>query len=584
MSKYTADFETSTGKWLSKDNETRVWAWAVSEIGNPDNFIYGNDIKDFFNWCFRDKRKNDTIYFHNLKFDGEYIFYYLLNNGYEVVKDKKEAKDKSFTCLISDTGQFYSIEVYYTAGKYPNKVTIYDSLKILNFSVEKIALDFELPIRKLELDYDVYREVGHKLTEHEIDYIKNDVTVMAMALDIMFKEGLTKMTIGSDALHNFKDMVTSFDLYFPTLSFDIDSGIRESYKGGFTYLNPIYKEMDIERDIIVLDSNSMHPSHMMNDWMPIGNPVYFEGEYKEDSLYPLFIQRLSCSFKLKKGKIPSIQLKHTLGFMPTEYIESTDGEIVTLTLTSVDYKLFFMQYDVSDITYHDGYKFKRLKGIFTSYITYWTNKKIEAKKNNNGALYRIAKLLLNSLYGKFGLNPRVRSKYPTIDEKENKIKYKLYPEEIRNSIYCPVASFITAYSRYDIITTSQAIRDYSLKTYGEDYYIYSDTDSIHMIRLTEEELAKIIKMDDYKLGYYKKESEAVRGIYIRQKCYVEVAPDGTINTTVAGLPKKLSKYVTLENFKKGFSVLASDKEKEHKLTYKHVKGGVLLVDTDFTIK
>lgn len=105
-----------------------------------------------------------------------------------------------------------------------------------------------------------------------------------------------------------------------------------------------------------------------------------------------------------------------------------------------------------------------------------------------------------------------------------------------------------------------------------------------MIKLSDEELSKIIKMDDYKLGYYKKESEAIRGIYLRQKCYLEVAPDGTINTTVAGLPKKLGKYITLENFKRGFSVKAEDNDKEHKLAFKHVKGGVLLVDTDFTIK
>ena len=457
-------------------------------------------------------------------------------------------------------------------------------MKILNFGVEQIAKDFDLPVRKLELDYETYREVGHKLTEHEIDYIRCDVEIMARALDIMFKEGLNKMTIGSNALSNFKSMLSSFDLYFPTLSFEVDKGIRESYKGGFTWLNPIYKEKDLKRDIIVLDSNSMHPSHMMNDWLPIGDPIYYEGEYKEDILYPLFIQRLSCSFKLKKGKIPSIQLKHTLGYIPTEYLETTNGDIVTLTLTSVDYELFFMQYDVSDITYHDGYKFKRLKGIFTGYITYWTNKKIEAKKNDNSALYRIAKLMLNSLYGKFGLNPRVRSKYPTIDEKEDKIKYKMYPEEIRNSIYCPVASFITAYSRYDIITTSQAIRDYTLKKYGEDYLIYNDTDSLHIFKLSEEELSKIIKMDDYKLGYYKKESEAVHGIYIRQKCYIEIDKDGNINTTVAGLPKRLGKYITVENFKRGFSVLASEEDKEHKLRFKHTKGGVLLVDTDFTIK
>lgn len=585
MSKFTADFETSTAKWLSIDNEVRVWAWAICEIGNPDNFIYGNNLDDFFKWCFKDKRKNHTLYFHNLKFDGEYIFYWLLKNGYEVVQTKKEAKDKTFTCLISDTGQFYSIEIYEKAGKYPNKVTIYDSLKILNFSVEQIAKDFSLPIRKLTLDYDTYREIGHELTEHEIDYIRCDVEVMSRALDIMFKENLTKMTIGSDALSNFKGMLSSFELYFPILPFEVDKSIRESYKGGFTWLNPIYQEKEVNEDIIVLDSNSMHPSHMMNDWLPIGEPIYFQGEYKEDRLYPLFIQRFSCSFKIKEGKIPSIQLKHTLGYIPTEYIESTDGDIVTLTLTSVDYELFLKQYDItSKIIYHDGFKFKRLKGIFTNYINYWTNQKIEAKKNNNTALYRIAKLMLNSLYGKFGLNPRVRSKYPTIDNEKEKITYKLYPEEIRNSIYCAVASFITSYSRYDIITTSQAIRDYSIKTYGKDYYIYSDTDSIHMLKLTDEELSKIIKMDDYKLGYYKKESEAIKGIYIRQKCYLEVSPDGKVNTTIAGLPKKLGKYITLETFKKGFSIKASEEDKEHKLRFDHVKGGVLLVDTDFTIK
>ena len=105
-----------------------------------------------------------------------------------------------------------------------------------------------------------------------------------------------------------------------------------------------------------------------------------------------------------------------------------------------------------------------------------------------------------------------------------------------------------------------------------------------MLELPEEELKQIIKIDDYKLGYYKVESRAVKGIYLRQKCYIEVDKDGKINTTVAGLPKKLGKYITLENFKRGFSIRADEKEKEHKLRFSHVKGGVLLIDTDFTIK
>ena len=63
MSKFTADFETSTPNWLSIDKETRVWAYAICEIGNPDNFIYGNNIDDFFKWCFKDKKKKSHSLF-----------------------------------------------------------------------------------------------------------------------------------------------------------------------------------------------------------------------------------------------------------------------------------------------------------------------------------------------------------------------------------------------------------------------------------------------------------------------------------------------------------------------------------------
>ena len=181
--KFAADFETTTDI-----NDCRVWAYSLCEIGNPSNFIYGNNIDDFIKWC-SDPKVNYTLYFHNLKFDSEFIFNYLLNNGYTVIKDKKERQDKTFTTLISDMNQIYSIEIFFDTHnpKHVNKVTIFDSLKILNFSVEQIAKDFNLPIRKLELDYESYREVGHVLTSNEIDYIRNDVEIMARALDYMSK-------------------------------------------------------------------------------------------------------------------------------------------------------------------------------------------------------------------------------------------------------------------------------------------------------------------------------------------------------------------------------------------------------------
>ena len=132
--------------------------------------------------------------------------------------------------------------------------------------------------------------------------------------------------------------------------------------------------------------------------------------------------------------------------------------------------------------------------------------------------------------------------------------------------------------------TSQAIRDYTKSKYAEDYYIYSDTDSIHMKELSEEELKTFVEIDDYILGAWKLESKFIKGKWLRSKCYIEQDYEEKINVTICGLPKKLGKYVNFENFNTGFSLLASDDTIEHKLTYKHVDGGVMLVETDFTIK
>ena len=584
MKSYTADFETTTDP-----EDCRVWAYALCNIDDPDEFIYGNSMEDFMKFCIN-KKENYTLWFHNLKFDGEYIMSYLLNKGFEVVKDKKERKDNSFTCLISDTGQFYSIEIYFhVTKKHTNKITIYDSMKVLNFSVDKIAKKFKLPIQKLKIDYKAYRKVGHILTSEEVDYIKNDVKIMALALKYMFNEGLNKMTIGSDALAFYKKMNKNFLKYFPILPYEVDQDIRQSYKGGFTYLNDKYKEQETGRGV-VLDVNSLYPSVMVNEKLPFGDPMFFEGKYEEDKLYPLYIQNFKCRFELKKDKIPTIQIKGSFDFIPNEYIKSSNGEEVNLILTNIDLELFLSHYDVYDIEYRNGWKFKAIKGLFTGYIDLWTEKKINAKKDNNDVLYLISKLMLNSLYGKFGMNPNVRGKYPVITS-EGIIEYLCYPMEQRKGIYIPVATFITSYARYKTISTSQAIKEYTINKYGIDYYIYSDTDSIHLLEMSEDELKQFVDIDDYRLGAWKLESRFKRGKYLRQKCYIEEKyPEDLkeneyhINVTVAGLPKKLGKYVNFDNFNLGLTLTATNEEIDHKLTFKHVKGGVLLVDTDFTIK
>lgn len=543
-----------------------------------------------------------------LKFDGEYIISYLLKNGYEHILDKKQKRDKTFTTLISGMGQFYCIEIYFNVKnkRHMNKVKIFDSYKILDFSVEYIAKEFNLPIRKLEIDYEEFREVGHVLTEQEVDYIRNDVEIMARALKIMFDYGLTNMTIGSCALNNYRKMTRFFNNYYPLLDLESDDFIRLSYKGGFTYLSPKYKEKVVKNGI-VLDVNSLYPSVMYDKPLPFGKPIMFEGKYEYDFLYPLYIQKITCSFELKPNKIPTIQLKKSLMFLPTEYIESSKGQMITLTLTSVDLELFLENYDIKHERYDGGFKFKEIYGLFTEYMDHWASEKIKAKKDGNRALYLISKKMMNSLYGKFSKSCHVRSKIPFLDS-DGIVRYEITEDKIEKGLYIPVGAFITAYAREKTIRTSQAIRDYTMEKYGKDYYIYSDTDSIHMLELPEEELKQFIDIDDYKIGFWKLENRWRKAKFIRSKCYIEdivlskeeyekgikEIDDGTfskdkngyyrLSATIAGLPKALGRYVNFNNFEIGFSILASDITKKHKLTYKHVNGGVMLVSTDFSIK
>lgn len=589
----TADFETTTNEL-----DCRVWAWGVCDVGNPLYFECGNDIDAFMRYM--EKSKNSTFYFHNLKFDGEFILCWLFEHGFKWVSDRREADTKTFTTLISDKGQFYSMRIYFEKkGKKTNAVTIYDSLKILPFSVSQIAKGFNLPISKLEIDYKEDRPIGHQLTKIEIDYLRNDVEIVARALAVLFEQGLDKMTQASNAMFDYKNTVgtKNFDRWFPVPDYDKD--VRQSYKGGFTYLLTKYKNRDIG-STLVLDVNSLYPWVMHDCPLPYGEGVYFTGKYEPDKLYNLYVQMITCQFELKEGFIPTIQLKNNLSFIPTQYLESSEGEEVTMCLTSVDLELFLEHYNVYNIEYHSGWKFKSTVGLFTAYIDKWTAVKIDAGRTGNKAMRTLAKLMLNALYGRFALNPNVQSKIPYYDN--GVVKYVLGDKETRAPIYIPVGTFITAWARNKTIRSAQQLYK---------YFVYADTDSLHldiplpdeMLQMSNDELEKMttadlqkfgvdipddFTVDPFALGAWKVEEVSRRSRYIRQKSYIhDYNPRDTwgtenynpknIKITCAGMPEQCYQFVTWENFREGSRYTG-------KLQPKHVAGGIVLKDIEFTIK
>ena len=579
---FSADYETTTDP-----EDCRVWAWGLCEVGLSDHFLYGNSIDTLMTFC-KEQSQNITLYFHNLKFDGDFIINWLFRNGFEHVKDRKELRNNTFTTLISDHGVFYSMEICWNRNEDRLTTTkILDSLKVLPFSVEEVASAFSLPIHKLEIDYGAYREPGHILTEEEIAYLKGDVTIVALALQKLFDQNLTKMTTGANALNEYKTILGKkrFEKLFPTPEYD--KLIRNSYKGGFTYLNPRYAEKDVGEGI-VLDVNSLYPSVMYYEKMPYGEGIYYTGEYEEDDLYDLYIQNIRCQFEIKSGMIPTIQIKKNLAFVPNEYLTSSNGEYVDLWLTSVDLKLFLEHYDVYDMEYVCGWKYKSSTRLFRDYIDKWNGIKVQASKDGNKSLRTIAKLMLNSLYGKFASAPEGRSKYPYLGS-DGIVHYQTGELESRKAIYIPIGTFITAWARNKTIRSAQKVYD---------RFIYADTDSLHLEGAVPPEGLEI---DDTKLGAWKLESHFASARFLRQKCYIEnIISDekeickflnknaelahhvnkeiGTImKITCAGMPKSCYKNVTFDNFRIGESF-------EGKLKPTHVPGGIVLMGIPHTLR
>lgn len=576
---YTGDFETTTDP-----NDVRVWASCLVEVDTLKTAFIGNDIESFFEFL---KNKNTIVYFHNLKFDGEFILSYLLKNGYKHTHTKGS---KTFDTLITDDGVFYSITVIFEKkNKKYNKVVFYDSLKKLPFKVAVISKAFELIDEKLSIDYKAFRPIGHELTEEERQYIINDCRIVAEALQIQFSKGLTKMTNASDALNGYKEIITKsmFEKWFPVLPVELDADIRLAYKGGFTYLSPRFKNKRVKGGI-TLDINSLYPSRMYDCLLPYGYPMYFEGEYETDDRYPLYIVRLRCEFEVKKNHIPTIQLKNNRAFIETEYLTSSNGEIVEMTLTNVDLELFLDHYDVYNLEYVSGWKFKGVIGMFKPYIDYW----MHIKETTTGAMRQLAKLMLNSLYGKFATNPKARKKIPIMDA-DGVVRYELGDPELRDPVYTAMGCFITAYAREKTIRSAQSVYD---------RFIYADTDSLHLVGV---DVPEGLEIHPTKLGAWKHEGTFVDSVYIRAKTYLETMQEVKKDTlrnycvllnksfeitreddgihyldtkvTCAGMPDNVKEHVTYDNFTSGSTF-------DGKLMPRRYKGGIVLQETTFTIK
>lgn len=630
---FCADFETTV---YNGQDHTEVWAAALVEMDTEDVMVF-HSIDDFFMHVF-DLLQHDHIkmYFHNLKFDGQFILdYFICDLGMEQALRYEDPEDifsasflpdrimpnDSFKYIISDMAEWYLITVKMT-NHYLN---IQDSFKLLPLSLENIGKSFKTKHQKLNMEYVGERYAGCEITPEEEEYIKNDVLVMKEALEIMFAEGHNKLTIGSCAIEEMKNLMGRYDFndrfcnmgkveLDPDIygSKNADQYIRRAYRGGWCYLAK-GKAGKVYHNGITLDVNSLYPSVMSGESgneYPYGMPCFWKGDFIPDqALKPhrYFFLRVRCSFLLKDGYLPTIQIKTNPLYKKNEYLESsaivykgkkykhvhvgdeTVSDRVTLTLTQTDWQLLKDHYILWDVEILDGCYFFATAGMFDAYI----NKYKEIKMTSTGGRRSIAKLFLNSSYGKLATGSNGSFKVAYLKD-DGMIGFYNVPDDSRKLIYIPAGAAVTAYAR-----------DFTIRAAQQNYYgknkpgfIYADTDSIHCDLPIEK--IRGIKLHDTDFLCWKHESSWTRGLFLRQKTYVETDEE-ECTVTACGMGKRCKELIAdritgtdpeprneaerefcenftkLEDFRIGLKVPSNLKQKR-------IPGGVVLMEDEFCIR
>lgn len=638
---FACDFETTV---YEGQDSTEVWAAASVELFTEDVNIF-HSIGEQFDY-FVSLNENIIAYYHHLKFDGSFWLSYLLCdlNYKQAYKQRSEAEldvewlpdwkmpNKSFKYLISDMGQWYSITIKIN----DNIIRIYDSLKLLPFSVRRIGESFKTKHQKLDMEYKGLRYAGCQITDEEQKYIANDVLVIKEGLEIMFTEGHNKLTIGSCCLAEYKRIVGGkvYESNFPQLT-DInidpavygadnaDEYIRKAYKGGWCYLVK-GKENQVKVNGTTADVNSLYPSMMSSESgnrYPVGEPTFWSGNFiPEDAtkVIAYYFIRIRTRFYIKDGKLPFIQIKNSFMYSGNECLESSDvydtstqtyhKEIydydgkkidtrVTLTLTMTDWELLQEHYNLVDCEILDGCYFKAKTGIFDEYM----EKYKQIKMTSKGAKRELAKLFLNNLYGKMASSKNSSFKLAYV-KPDGVIGFYVIPDASKQAGYIAVGAAITSYARNFTIRAAQA-NYHGKKSRG---FIYADTDSIHCDLFPDE--LQGIKTDDVKFCCWKLESCWDFATFTRQKTYIEHVTQENLkpcepyyNVKCAGMPER-SKKLFIQSMTQQITDDLTEEEKEFvkqkrtiidfqkglkvpgKLLPKRILGGIILKDTTYEMR
>ena len=396
---------------------------------------------------------------------------------------------------------------FYTNGHKSNNQAIY------NFKEECLKYN----TLDTELLYEIINTFSQSVwEEYKVDIVQT-TTVSSLAMKIFLSS-----YYNSDftPIHNTKG--------------DIENCIREAYYGG---ISTVYQK--VMNNCYFYDMVSQYPAAMLKD-MPVGPPVGVANVKSIDNFFGFVYCNIIAP---DENTLPN-------SILPRRSLDREEGRnIITLSRGTWDGWYFSeeLKYAAEKgyiITPISGIKFKRGNNVFTSYIEEF----FKLKKESTGSHRVFAKLMLNCLYGRWGMKERSESmrimKAGTYDTPLTKYQYisEITPDwHLVKEIGNVNKELIKVLSKAKIITNdsiklinednkprygtstavqiSAAIAAYARISINEFKNIkgnpiaYTDTDSVVLQNPLPDE---VVGLD---IGMMKLEHKVDEGIFIRKKFY-----------------------------------------------------------------
>jgi hypothetical protein len=381
----------------------------------------------------------------------------------------------------------------------------------------------------------------------------------------------------------------------------IEKNIRQSYTGGAVDLyvphNKIgnFIESNENEKIFQYDANSLYPCVMANKPMPVGKPIAFLGDIRrvEPGAYGFFYCNIT-SPEFMQHPILQRRIKTESGLRTIAGLGNWEAWICSSEMDNA-------------VKY--GYKFNIIKGykfetgdIFSEYITKMYELRLEYEKGS--AMNLIAKLLMNSLYGKLGMKDEI-TRMEILDNKtpEDKefvsTKFDAFSTHIIDHVDLGDFVILIINSNTDIyynekddfyhgteiniaiasmITSEARIFMTFFKNNPDFILYYTDTDSVFINK----------PLPDYmignNLGQFKLENIIKKAIFIAPKVYGLVTVDDREIIKAKGLTKDILKTLTIYDLE---ALLIKDSTREfnqEKMFKSIINGEISTKDIIYTLK